>query len=643
MTYRPSLAIAIALVVLGGTASAGTEPAPPPTVDAALTVRFTAGKSTYAVGELIPLELEFRGRAGPDHFFSTGQMRRERYVVTPEGGADDPLREYYSSVGVVGGGLSGWHPLDGTPFVLRVQLNEWVRFRKPGTYRLVVESRRLERYSREPAPAVVSRPVTLHVETATPEWAAAEVARAVAALEGRGPGTSREAVAILRHLGTKDASLALVRLYGTGGDRLRFDWTAGLAASPHRAEIVEAMEARVDAGEPPPAGFVRDLALLRSFLDLPGGSYEARFERQKAAECDYARRSLESLGHGNPSTEALEAALAALEEAPEPACETSLPLLLGAHPAAAREAFLALRRPTQALLLGYRWSSIAGPWLQPALEAVYDRWRGDFRFPGVGDAALRRLAEMDPARGRSLAIDEVRTGGHGIVPETLTSLLGEPVPDLDEALRERHRAARTEEGQAATMELIARYGSARLLPLVRVEIDRDPFCALEAAALAYLLDHDPPPALRRLQPGFDRRRSGMCVVPPWSELAPLHWDQAVEAAAIAHLQGESPRLVSDAAQILGAHGSARAKGPLLERLVRWNEEWRGRAAELAALVAGPTAFDSPVVVENFLVNALLDGRAFSLTKEETERVRDLCLTRACRDNVDARARSRPAR
>ena len=35
-------------------------------VDATLTVRLSAGKSTYAMGELIPLELEFRGRAGPD-------------------------------------------------------------------------------------------------------------------------------------------------------------------------------------------------------------------------------------------------------------------------------------------------------------------------------------------------------------------------------------------------------------------------------------------------------------------------------------------------------------------------------------------------------------------------------------------------
>ena len=635
------------VALVAGAGALGATPQAPPDVDATLTVRLPAGKSTYAVGELIPLELEFRGRAEPDYFFSTTSGDRlggggERYEVTPAGGSDDPMAEFFSSVGIVGSILSSWHPLDGSPLVIRVHLNEWVRFTRPGEYRLVAESTRLGRYSREPAPTLTSSPLTLRIETPTPEWSAAEVARAVAALEGRGPGTAREGAAILRHLGTKDAALALVSHYGVGEDA-RVDWLAGLVASPHRAEIVEAMESRLYAGDPPPPGLLRELALLRSFLDLPGSSYEARLERQKAAECDYARRALEGLGRGTPSTEELKAALAALEELLEPPSETSLPALLGAHPSTAREAFLALPRPTQALLLGYRWSSIAGPWILPALEVVYDKWRGDSRFPGVGDAALRRIAETDPARGRSLAIDEIRTGDHGLAPQTLTSLLGESVPDLDQALGERYRTARTEEGQAATMELIARYGSARLLALVRVEIDRDPSCPLEAAAIAYLLEHDPAPALRRLQPAFDRR-SG-CVVPPWTEIAPLHWDQAVEAAAIAHVQGESPRLVSEAAQALAAYGSARAKGPLLERLARWNEEWRGRAAELAALVAGPTALDSPVVVENLLVNALLDSRAFSLTKEEAERVRELCLTRACRDNVDARvrARSRPVR
>lgn len=92
--------------------------------------------------------------------------------------------------------------------------------------------------------------------------------------------------------------------------------------------------------------------------------------------------------------------------------------------------------------------------------------------------------------------------------------------------------------------------------------------------------------------------------------------------------------------MLQGHGSATAKDPILQRLVRWNESWRSRSAELAALAASPTALDSPLILENSLANALVNARCFTLRPEETARVRALCLTRACRDNVDSLARAR---
>jgi hypothetical protein len=229
------LLLAVATAVLDGPARAETGPAA--AVNAALTVRLEAGKTTYAVGELVPLELEFRGQADPDHYFSTasyeglGRMSPERCRIEPEAGWVDPLADYVSSAGIVGSIASSWHPLDGTPLVLRAHLNEWVRFTKPGDYRLVVESRRLERYSRQPAPTLTSAPVTLRIVAASPEWAAVELKRARDAIDGHGAATPREAVTILRHLGTRGAALALVRFYGAGGPRLAFDWSAG---SPRR-------------------------------------------------------------------------------------------------------------------------------------------------------------------------------------------------------------------------------------------------------------------------------------------------------------------------------------------------------------------------------------------------------------------------
>jgi len=642
-------AVSAALFIgLSGAPLDRAKPGSPETVEATLVVRVAPGKSMYAMGELIPLELEFHGRGGPDWYFDTvgggvGVRSRERYVVTPAGGHEDPFAEYFASVGVVGSVLSGWHPLDGTPFVVRMRLNDRVRFTKPGDYRLVIESNRLERYSRKLAPALVSNPVILHVRAASPAWAEVELARAVAAVESGRPDEVREGAAVLRHLGTRGAASALVSHYGAGGRELRLDWSVALAAAPHRAEVVRAMEARVDAGDPVPPGFVRDLALLRSWLDLPGAPYGPRFERQKAAECDYTRRSISSLVRREPSTAGLSAALVALEDPPDPACEASLVPLLEKDPVAARQAFLALPGETQALLLGYRWDAIRSPWIQPALESLYESWRGNLRFPGAGDAALRRLTALAPSRGRALAIEEIRTGAHGLVPDTLLSLVEPPLAGIDEALGARYASAANAEGAAAAMSLVARYGSARLLPLVLGALDRGADCDLEAAALAYLLEHDKAAAQRHLQPAFDRGHGGTCVSPPWSQLAPRRWDETVEAAALTHLRDLDARLASEAARVLGIHGSAGVKEPLLARFAAWNAEWRGRAGELEALAAGPSAFESPLVLENSLANALMDGQSFALTNEELARVHDLCVTTGCRENVDARARSRTAR
>ena len=639
------------LLVLGATLGApGAEGGAPPSaasVDATLTVRLATGRSTYAVGERIPLELAFRGRAGADYYFSTSSGDRgpglERFLVTPGDGVLDPLEDLFSSFGIAGSVLSGWQPLDGTPLVLRADLNEWARFTRPGEYQLSLESRRLQRYSRAPAPLVVSNSVAIRVVEAPRGWAAAEQSRALAFVAGGDGRERKQALSVLRYLGTKDAGLALVRHYGEGGDELRSDWFAGVVASPFRRDVVGAMEARVDAGEPLPAGFVGDLARMRSLLDFGAGTAQGRerFEAQQAASCDYTRRFVSRLRE-RPSAAGLAAALASAGDGGE-GCDTGLASLLAAHPSEARDGFNSLPATAQAMLLQYGWDEIAGTWTLPSLLELYRGWVGDLRFSGAGDHALRRIVELDPVQGRSLAIAEIVSGTQGITADTLLALVEDPLPGLDDALRARYAAACSDEGRAATMWLVARHGSAGLVPFVKGTLERDAPCELEAAALAYLLAHDPAGALERLQPEFDRRGSGFCVVPAWSSLAPRLWDQGIESAALAHLDRGSTRQVVDAAQVLGQHGSAAVEQPLLRRLVRWNEQWRGRDAELAALTAGPPPFDSPILIEGVLSNALLEARSFTLTADEVARVRSLCLTGGCRDNVDARATARAAR
>src|SRR5579863_7826032 len=65
-------------------------------VAAAVVVHLPAGRSTYRVGEEIPLDLEFRGTADKDYYFWTGTcgffghtLSDEKVAVTPSAGIED--------------------------------------------------------------------------------------------------------------------------------------------------------------------------------------------------------------------------------------------------------------------------------------------------------------------------------------------------------------------------------------------------------------------------------------------------------------------------------------------------------------------------------------------------------------------------
>jgi hypothetical protein len=214
---RLALTIACTAVVL----RAQTPPIPnsPERLSASVVVRLPAGKATFHVGEEIPLELEFRGIGDKDYFFSTetcgriGRLLTENFVVTPSDGIDDPLADFFSSTGFGGSCPGGWQALDGHPLVIRVALNDWVRFIRPGPYRFAVTSTRLQRYSSQPAPVLTSAPVDLTIVPIENAWAAAELIRASDLIDRATPADVRHGAAILRGLGTDAAAKALVERY----------------------------------------------------------------------------------------------------------------------------------------------------------------------------------------------------------------------------------------------------------------------------------------------------------------------------------------------------------------------------------------------------------------------------------------------
>ncbi len=112
----------------------------------------TAGARKFHRGERIPLTLEFWSDS-PDKYKlngatydRSGRLPTEEFVLDRDDVAD-PYVDYFAT-GVLGGivgGLRGNPVLDTKPYRIELNLNDWFRFDRAGTYRVYLKSHRLSR------------------------------------------------------------------------------------------------------------------------------------------------------------------------------------------------------------------------------------------------------------------------------------------------------------------------------------------------------------------------------------------------------------------------------------------------------------------------------------------------------------------
>ena len=152
-----------------------------------LEVQTATGQTTFHIGERIPLMLRFTspnatqysiydccfGRDAPTGF--------ESFNITPSTGWADPLATFYA--------YAGYPPMTAeigsVPFVASkpvegsFDLNQWVRFDRPGVYTVRVKSGRVQDavYSGHQRRPLQSNPIELHIIPATPEWQSATLDR----------------------------------------------------------------------------------------------------------------------------------------------------------------------------------------------------------------------------------------------------------------------------------------------------------------------------------------------------------------------------------------------------------------------------------------------------------------------------------
>src|ERR1700733_1643819 len=110
----------------------------------------SSNQTKFYLGEVVHLDLAFtsatpkRYQINLARYDRSGRMNYEEFVVEPKEATQDPLQLYFNSIAVfMGGGLTGFAFLTASPTIIHLNLNEWVRFERPGTYRVRVVSRRV--------------------------------------------------------------------------------------------------------------------------------------------------------------------------------------------------------------------------------------------------------------------------------------------------------------------------------------------------------------------------------------------------------------------------------------------------------------------------------------------------------------------
>ena len=595
------LAVAISWSVAAGRLAAdpaSEAPSAGPPSELHLEVSVGTGAETdFVRGERIPLELAFSATV-PDRweldaatYDRSGRMHLEGFEVEPADGVVDPLEDVFAAGGGPLGGLRSMPTLSSEAEVVHLTLNEWVRFDRAGSYRLVVTTRRVRdlRLDRSDPAAIVplvSNPVEIVIRDPDPAWEAEQLTEIDRSLGTPIETTIRDGCERLRHLGTPGALDRLAVLLARGDGRCGPDLFAGLDAFPDPRAVVRRLEREIDgpgAVGPDLVSFLARARWRRERSEAGGEGASSAVWRERIEH--WKRLDLERLAAALPRKEgaARAATLSTLLEA-----GTSLPALEGDVPDLLAEIFRDLDGDTQIRWLdGSSWERIRGPALVPVLrELADDPPEGTtlLSLERPRDLVVRRLRELDPAAARSVILREMSRPDPGLGTAVLGLLEDATLPPAVEAAVVRHLfTADPWNGWEEVAFVLGRYGSPRARPAVERFVaggglDRARVC-WRAPILAYLLRTDPMDGERLLREAVARPRPeevGGCrrdLLADVAEILPgAEGMSEVESAAIALLEGGDAEARTGATTFLRERGGPTAEEPLWRRLERWSEE-----------------------------------------------------------------------
>jgi hypothetical protein len=603
---------------------------------AGLAFTVALAKTTFYIGETVPLQmkLDATGRGNYSALNRSPDRGLEEYVVDLADIVEDPLVTAVDLSGIV-----SEIPLQAKPFEWERNMNDRVRFRRPGTYRFYVRTLRV----RQPVPGdaapgmlrrtalpTVSNVLTIEVLPAPADWvaqrtaAAAEIVKTPRPIDTAGSKRWSDALLTLQYLDTREAGLILVRMLDGNLDTPEMHMRVAL--SPVGKDLLPVMERQLVAPEwPVSPAYLSTLSELALTVELGRPAppdleaLRTRLPLLNARREVYVRRLIAALPAKQP-----EARVASFQTLLEETFRTKAipawaPLIVGD----VVKDFRTLPSSIQSSTLTVRWDMLKIPAMIPVLRDLAqapaqprDR---------INDIALRRLIDIAPQAGRALVIPQLVQRTKDLTWETLAALTDASLPELDQVF-----AADYEAGGRIEERVIARYASGAIVGrLERVVERRLGGLGCRSGMLPYFLKYDPAFGEARL------RRSiadcGTLNVPV--DMHSSMMSPTLERVAIEHLMKDTLQVKRESAEVLGKYGSAAAFPAVWSAMKTFHSWWKGRGEEL------DKNFESRDQ-EVALAKALTQSKAWKLTRVQMNELAAMCTSTNCKRLVEAEVNAR---
>jgi len=614
--------------------------------DAALSIITRNNQTKFQMGEVIPVDLSFTARTASRfsinmaHYDRSGRMPWETFVVSPTAGTADPLALYFNSFQIfLGGGLTNFRYLSTEPFQIHLQLNEWVRFDRPGTYHVSAISQRVA--DRQPggreskALQLASNELVLEIVPADPAWQKSEFDRARTIVAQHTPAfpppveddARTAALKTLRYLGTPGAAREMARLFRSGDNNTKLECMFGLVGSPSRADGLKEMKQLLPTPDfPVDETFLSTMSLLS--LDPDASPQEQPTRRE-----DNLNLLAEELLRALPQKTGVALAIST---------DTALSFKHGQLPPDMRQKVSEQILPLFELLpieartkwLETRWDQVKGPEWLPLLEKIASKYE-DFPVPNETHAyqslelsadALTDWYQLDPNAARQAVIAEIERPKPRFSAATLGILPDSVLPEAEQLIAE-HFANTTDfyaEGKLAG--LLVRYADRDVLPAVLPKIERslgDWACEPQKNALAYVVKTDPPLAASLIERAMNARARTGCWKSVLMDVGSMEPNPELQAIARKGLYDPDLELAANAVNYLAQFGSADAQPKLWSRYVDWSLVWKGRDSELRSSPVGPQPHAADANLGQALARALASGQGWFTEEEQLRQIRAL--------------------